>query len=67
MSRQPFGSWTRTEERTGFFESRARRRRSRGALALLGVALILLSAGFVFADVRSVGEVEAAPPKSERL
>jgi sortase A len=34
---------------------------------LLGVALIVLSAGFVFADVRSVGEVEVAAPKSERL
>ncbi len=70
MSQQPFESWTRieeTEERSLFSESRARRRWSRGALALLGVALILLSAGLVFADVRSVGEAEVAAPKSERL
>ena len=71
MSQQPFESWTRTEETeeegTHFSESRARRRWSRGALALLGVALILLSAGLVFADIRSVGEAEVAAPKSERL
>jgi sortase A len=70
VSQKPFGPWTRVkenEERTLFHESRTRRQRSRGALALLGVALILLSVGFVFADVRSVGEPKAAPPKSERL
>jgi sortase A len=71
VSRQPFESWTRTEayEEKGvlFHESRARRRWSRGALALLGVALILLSAGLVFADVRRVGEAEITAPKSERL
>jgi sortase A len=33
----------------------------------LGVALIMLSFGVVFADVRSVGEAEAVAPKSERL
>ena len=70
MSQQPFESWTRTEEneeRTLFYESRARRRWSRGALALLGVTLILLSVGLVFADIRSVGEAEAVAPKSEKL
>jgi sortase A len=70
VSQQPFESWTRieeTEERSLFHGSRARRRWSRGALALLGVTLILLSAGLVFADVRSVGEAEVAAPKSERL
>jgi sortase A len=69
VSRQPFEPWTRTEEnkeRTVFSALRARRRRiHRGALALLGVALILFSAGFMFVDIRSVGE--AAAPKSERL
>jgi sortase A len=69
VSRQPFEPWTRTEEnkeRTVFSALRARRRRiRRGALALLGVALILFSAGFMFVDIRSVGE--AAAPKSERL
>jgi len=40
----------------------------RGTLALLGAALIMLSAGWVLADVRSVGDTGAAtPPKSERL
>ena len=40
----------------------------RGTLALLGAGLILLSAGWVLADVRSVGDAGAAtPPKSERL
>jgi sortase A len=37
-------------------------------MALFGVALILLSLGLVFADVRSVGEsTAAATPKSEKL
>jgi sortase A len=71
VSQQPFESWTRTEayEEKGmrYSESGAQRRWSRGALALLGVTLILLSAGLVFADVRSVGEAEIAAPKSERL
>ena len=70
MSQKPFGSWTRAEENeeeTNYYRSRARRRLGRGVLALIGVALILLSVGLVFADVRSVGEAEAIPPKSERL
>jgi sortase A len=71
VSQQPFGSWTRTEEneekKTLFYESRTRRRWSRGALALLGVALILLSVGLVFTDIQRVGEAEAVAPKSEKL
>ena len=70
VSQQPFGSWTRTEEneeRTLFYESRTRRRWSRGVLALLGLTLILLSAGFVFADIRSVGKAEVVVPKNENL
>ncbi len=68
MSQQPFESWTRAEEKGALFSaSRARRRWSRGALALLGVSLILLSAGLVFADIRSVGKAEVAAPKSHRL
>jgi sortase A len=71
VSQQPFESWTRTEayEEKGlrFTESRARRRWSRGALALLGVTLISLSAGLVFANFRNVGEAEISAPKSERL
>jgi sortase A len=71
VSRQPFEPWTRTEEnkeRLVFSELRARRQRiRRGALALLGVALILFSAGFMFADIRSVGEAATAVPTSDRL
>lgn len=45
-----------------------RRRLGRGTLALVGVALILLSVGWVVADVKEVGNVGAvASPKSERL
>ncbi len=72
VSQKPFGSWTRAEENeeeTTYYRSRARRRLGRGVLALLGVALILLSFGLVFADIRSVGEgsTASAAPKSERL
>jgi sortase A len=68
---RPFGYWTRTGAAdTAYRRTRARRRLGRGTLALLGVALILFSAGWVFADVRSVGDVGAMPaaaPKSERM
>jgi sortase A len=65
---RPFESWTRTEETTSYRKSRKRRRLGRGTLAMLGAALILIAAGWVLADVRSVGDAGAAtPPKSERL
>src|SRR5215213_2607798 len=65
---KPFGSWTRTEEKTSFHRSKARRRLGRGTLVVLGVALILLSVGWVVADVQEVGNGgAAATPKSERL
>ena len=68
MRERPFESWTRTEETTSYRRSRKMRRLGRGTLAMLGAALILLSAGWVLADVRSVGDAGAAtPPKSERL
>lgn len=69
MSEKPFESWTRSDnEDTAYRRSRARRRLSRGTLALLGVALILLSVGWVMADVQKVGDAKAATtPKSERL
>jgi sortase A len=72
VSQKPFGSWTRAEkneEETIYYRSRTRRRLGRGVLALIGVALILLSVGLVFADIRSVGEggTASAAPKSERL
>jgi sortase A len=71
VNQKPFESWTRTddnEEGTVYFKARARRRLSRGTLALLGIALILLSVGWVFTDVQSVGDAGATTtPKSERL
>jgi sortase A len=72
VSQKPFESWTRTdenEEGTVYYKARARRRLGRGTLALLGIALILLSVGWVFTDVQSVGDAGAttATPKSERL
>ena len=35
---------------------------NRGLLALVGLVLILLSAGFVFLDIRSAGEEAGSPP-----
>jgi sortase A len=71
VKEKPFGSWTRTaEEDTVYRRSKARRRLSRGTLALLGIALILLSVGWVMADVQKAENAGAkAPPapKSERL
>jgi sortase A len=70
VSQKPFESWTRTDENedgTVYYKAKARRRLGRGTLALLGVALILLSVGWVFTDVQSVGDAGAATPKSERL
>jgi sortase A len=68
VSEKPFGSWTRTEEKTSYHRSKTRRRLGRGTLAMLGVALILLSVGWVVADVQEVGDVgAAAAPKSEKL
>ncbi len=55
------------EDRTAYYRSRSRRRLSRAALALLGVALILLSIGMVFADIRSVGDSVAAAPKNDTM
>ena len=73
MSQRPFETWTPAEENEEgmvYHRARARRRLSRGTLALLGVTLILLSVGWVFADVQSVQDMGATAvptPKSERL
>jgi sortase A len=68
VKEKPFGSWTRTEEKTSYHRSKARRRLGRGTLVVLGVALILLSVGWVVADVQEVGNAGvAATPKSEKL
>jgi sortase A len=68
VKEKPFGAWTRTEGKTSYHRLKARRRLGRGALAMLGVALILLSVGWVVADVQEVGNVgAAATPKNEKL
>jgi hypothetical protein len=70
VSLRLFETWTRTEEneeRSVYSRAKARRGLGRGALGLLGTALILLSIGWVFVDVRRVGDAGAATPKSERL
>jgi sortase A len=68
VNEKPFEFWTRTDEKSSYHRSKARRRLGRGTLALVGVALILLSVGWVVADVQEVGNVGAvASPKSERL
>jgi sortase A len=67
VKEKAFESWTRNEERTIYRRARVRRRLSRTTMALLGGALILFSVGWVFADVRSVGELAAAAPKNETL
>ncbi|MDQ3911359.1 MAG: sortase [Actinomycetota bacterium] len=71
MREKTFEAWTRTAEGdTAYRRSKARRRLGRGTLALLGIALILLSVGWVMADVQKGEEAGAkAPPapKSDRL
>ena len=71
MEEKPFESWTRAGGSGEVYRrSKARRRLGRGTLALLGLALILLSVGWVVADVQEVGNAGAAAPptpKSERL
>jgi sortase A len=58
---ETYESWTSESKRTRFFTSRWRH--GRKALALIGLVLILLSAGLVFLDVRRAGEEFAPPPK----
>ena len=71
VNQRPFESWTRTDENedgTAYYRSKTRRRLGRRTLALFGLALILIPAGLIFADVQRVGEGAAsAAPKSERL
>jgi sortase A len=71
VTKKPFESWTRTGEQDSVYRrSKARRRLGRKTLVLLGTVLILVSVGWVVADVQRVGNAGAAPPpapKSERL
>ena len=71
MKEKPFESWTRTGEvDTAYRRSKTRRRLGRGTLALLGVALILLSVAWVTGDVQNAenaGAKTSPAPKSERL
>ena len=76
MRKEPFGSWTRTDnptvertrrhrdKRTGketvYYRSKSKRRASRAMIALLGAALILVSIGIVLSDVRSVEDASTA-------
>ena len=57
---ESYESWTSESKRTRYFASRWRP--GRKALVLIGLVLILLSAGLVFLDVRRAGEESAAPP-----
>jgi sortase A len=61
---RPYGSWTRQNKRTRYYGSKWRP--NRGLLVLLGLALVLISVGIVFADVREAGE-SAQTPKSETM
>jgi len=60
---KPYGSWTRERKRTRYYRSTWQPNRS--LLALVGLVLILLSAGLVFLDVRKAGE-EAGPPPPKK-
>jgi sortase A len=57
---ETYESWTSESKRTRFFTSRWRH--GRKVLVLIGLVLILLSAGLVFLDVRRAGVESAAPP-----
>jgi sortase A len=59
-----YESWTRERKNTRYFGSKWRPDRS--LLVLVGLVLILLSAGLVFLDVRRAGEeASASPPRKD--
>lgn len=64
MRARRFGSWTRTDSRTVYFKRK--RRSGRFTLVLVGLGLILVSAGMLLADVRLLGD-PTPPPKNESL
>jgi sortase A len=59
-----YGSWTRERKNTRYFRSIWRPDRS--LLVLVGLALVVLSVGLVYLDVRRAGdEAGASPPKKD--
>jgi sortase A len=59
-----YGSWTRERKNTRYFRSILRPDRS--LLVLVGLALVVLSVGLVYLDVRRAGdEAGASPPKKD--
>ena len=60
MRSRPYGSWTRESKRTRYHRSKWIP--NRGLLVMMGLVLILLSAGFVFLDIREAEEEAGAPP-----
>jgi len=58
---RPFGSWTR-EESKGTRSYGSTWRPNRGLLAVVGLALILISTSAVFLDIRRAGEEAGSPP-----
>jgi sortase A len=63
VSTQHYESWT--SERKGRHYYRSGWRHGRKVLVLVGLALIIFSAGLVFLDVRTAGEETAPPPKRD--
>jgi hypothetical protein len=62
-----FGSWTRAEEKTVYYGHGQFHRRRRLMLGLFGVALILVSVGWTFAEVQVVGNDSFVAPKQETM
>ena len=63
VSTERYESWT--SERKGRRYYRSRWLSGRKVLVLVGLALILFSAGLLFLDVRTAGEETAPPPKRD--
>ena len=79
MKSRPYGSWTRQEGATTYYKVGRRPARptetdtprgpryDRLLLVLVGVVLISVSVGLVFADVQKAGEAVPAGPRDESL
>lgn len=64
MRSRRFGSWTRTTGKTTYYKRRGLS--GRGVMMLVGVAIILISGGFLLSDLRLLGGSPPAP-KDESL